>query len=594
MKRRLLLLLVSISMILSSAFIAFADSTLPVSNYITATVTVDGQQIDSSDYETFLSEDGRVMYPLRLISEGLGTEITWVPTKESAFLSNYNGEIWVNPFTKVVTVNGVEKKLSDSIELKKSRIYVDSQFISLILGARLEIDNDTKAIGLHKPSAGLESIELTTQEESIKNAIATYLTSLELHRNFSGQVLVAKDNKVLLDRSYGYSDYENHIKAFNSTTFAIGSVTKQFTAAAIIQLAEDNKLSYDDKVSKYFSNVPFADEITIHQLLTHTSGLYNYTIQLADFIAIDQSEWNFDKIMDLIKDKPLDFEPGTNWNYSNTGYLILGEIVEKLSGQTLEKYLQDNIFTPVGMKNTGVAYGLEEKIVEANGYSGSMEVILDTADSILLNVAYGAGYLHSTAEDLYQWNNALLAGEIISAKSLERMLGKSPDMELLVPYGYAIMFNTGEYGEEIFHGGNTIGFTSENAIFTDENAQIIILTNKGYADLSSIKYSIASMLKGNIVPPVEELTFITVSEEQLNKYVGTYEIKDVLVIDIFVEDGKLMLQGEGQQAIALDPLSETKYESSSFGIAIEFDNKDTPNGFILYQAGIQFNAEKIN
>lgn len=593
MKRRLMLILVLISMIFSSTFIAFADSTQTVSSYIPAAVTVDGQQLDSADYTTFINDDGSIMYPLRLISEGLGTEITWEATKESALLTNYNGEIWVNPFEKVATVNGVEKKLNESIALKNSRIYVDTKFISQILGARLEIDKDTLAISLIKPSAGLESLELTTEEENIQRAIASYLTSLELHRNFSGQVLVAKDDKILLDRSYGYSDYENQIKAFNSTTFAIGSVTKQFTAAAVIQLAEDNKLSYEDKVSKHLSNVPFADQITIHQLLTHTSGLYNYTNQLSDFLDIDEAEWHFERIMELIQDKPLDFEPGTNWNYSNTGYLILGEIVEKLSGQTLDKYLQDNIFTPAGMKNTGVAYRMDEKIVEANGYSGSMEVMLDTVDRILLNVAYGAGYLHSTAEDLYRWNTALLAGEIISAESLERMFGKASDMALLVPYGYALMFDTGVYGEEIFHGGNTIGFTSENAIFTDENAQIIILTNKGYADLNSIKYNIASMIKGNIVPPVEELTYITVSEEQLNKYIGTYEIKDMLVIDIFVENGKLMLQGEGQPAIALDPVSEIFYESTSFGIAIEYDSKDTPSGFMLYQAGMQFRAEKI-
>ena len=593
MKRRLLLLVVSISLILFSTFTTFAASTQSVDSYLTAAIAVDGEQIDAANYEIYIREDGRVMYPLRAISEGLGATVTWEQSKESALLTNYNGEIWINPNTKLVTVNGIEKKLNDNIELKKSRIYVDAQFISLILGARLEINQETKAISLHKPEANQESLELSTSEENIKNAIVKYLTSLELHRNFSGQILVAKDNKILLDRSYGYSDYENHIKTFNSTTFAIGSVTKQFTAAAIVQLAEDKKLSYDDKVSKYFSEVPFADQITIHQLLTHTSGLYNYTMMLPEFFNIDKEEWTFEKIISLIKDQPLDFEPGTGWNYSNTGYLILGEIVEKLSGQTLENYLQDNIFTPVGMKNTGVAYSPDEKIVEANGYTGNIEVILDPVDSVLLNVAYGAGYLHSTVQDLHKWNKALLAGEVVSTEGLERMLGKAPGMELLVPYGYGLMLGNGEYGAEIFHGGNTIGFTSENAIFATENAQIIILTNKGYADLTSIKYNIASMLKGNVVAPVEELKYMTIAEEQLNKYTGTYEIKDMLVIDIFVEDGKLMLQGQGQIAIELAPLSETKYESLSFGIGIEFDSKDTPSEFMLYQAGMQFKAEKI-
>lgn len=595
MKKRSLLLFLSIYLIIFSTVTTFADSAKldTAATYVNASIVVDGELIDLADYEIHIGEDGSVMYPLRLTSESLGTEVTWEPSKKSAILRNHNGEIMVNPSTKVVTVNGIDKKLSYNIELKKSKIYVASEFISQILGARFEIDKDTKAISLHKQPVNLENLELSTSEENIKNALVSYLTSLELHRNFSGQILVAKDNKILLDRSYGYSDYENQIKAFNSTTFAIGSVTKQFTAAAIIQLAEDNKISYDDKVSKYFREVPFGDQITIHQLLTHTSGLYNYTVLVPELLNMDISEFTFDKIISLIQDKPLDFEPGKGWNYSNTGYLVLGKIVEEVSGKTLENYLQDNIFTPVGMENTGVAFKLDEKVVEANGYSGSMDVILDTVDRVLLNMSYGAGFLHSTAEDLYKWNTALMAGDVVSTESLDRMFGKSPDMQLIAPYAYALMFRSGEYGQEIFHGGNTIGFTSENAIFTDENAQIIILTNKGYVDLTSIKYNIASILKGKIVTPLEEITYKTVPEEQLNKYMGAYEIKDILVIDIFVKDGKLMLQGEGQPAIELEAVSETKYESSSFGIAIEFDSMDAPKEFILYQAGQQLRAAKI-
>jgi len=585
----------SIYLILFSTVTTFADSiqleATPI--YKNTSIIVDGEIIDAANYEIYIDENGRVMYPLRLISESLGDEITWESSKKSALLKNYNGQIWVNPGTNVVTVNGVDKKLPYNIGLQTSRIYVPSEFISEILGARFEVDEDTKEISLHKQSLNLEDTQLSTSEENVKNALVSYLTSLELHRNFSGQILVAKDNKVLMDRSYGYSDYENRIKTFNSTTFAIGSVTKQFTAAAITQLAEENKLSYDDKISKYFSEVPFADQITIHQLLTHTSGLYNYTMMLPELFNKDISELTFENIISLIQDKSLDFEPGKGWSYSNTGYLILGEIVEKVSGKTLEDYLQDNIFDPVGMENTGVAFKLDEKIVEANGYSGSMDVVLDTVDRVLLNLSYGAGFLHSTAEDLYKWNTALHAGEVVSTESLDKMFGKSPDMELIAPYGYALMFSNGVYGEEIFHGGNTIGFTSENAVFTDENAQIIILTNKGYVDLTSIKYNIAGILKGNIVAPVEETTYIAVLEEQLNKYTGTYEIKDILVIDIFTKDGKLMLRGEDQPAIELESISETKYESSAFGIAIEFDDKDTPKEFILYQAGQQLRALNI-
>lgn len=592
MKKKLLLIFFTITLLLFSTFTTFANNLQPTGS-ISSSILVDGKPIDRSDYEFYINPDDIEMYPLRLIAESLGAEVTWEASKNSVLIKRWDREILLNPASNKVVINGVEKKISYNVEIKDSRIYVPAEFIIETIGARIVLNETTQAINLIKPADTLETIDLSDVDLKIKNTLVSYLTSLELNRNFSGQILVKNNGNILIDRSYGYSDYENHIKAFNSTTFAIGSVTKQFTAAAIVQLAENNKLSYDDKVSKYFNNVPFADQITIHQLLTHTSGLYNYTNLLPDLLGTDLSEMTFEALMSLIEDKPLDFEPGTNWSYSNTGYLILGEIVEQVSGKTLEHYLQENIFNPAGMINTGIAFRLDEKLLEANGYSGHMEVVLDSYDSVLLNIAYGAGYLASTAQDLYRWNEALLAGEIVSLESLDRMFGKSSDMNLLVPYAYGWIFNTGEYGEEISHGGNTIGFTSDNAIFTEKDAQIIILTNKGYADLLSIKSNIISILNGNVISPLDEITYITVSEEQMNKYAGAYEIKGLLKIDILVHDGKLYLQGENQPAIELAPLSETTFESSLFGIAIEFNSIDSPTEFTLNQAGQQFKAVRL-
>lgn len=596
MKKRILLLLVSISLVLFTTISSFANTSQinESSKCIGESIIVDGETTHATNYDIYINQDGIRIYPLRLIAENFGAKVSWEPSKNSALIENYNGEIWLNPATKTIVLNGVDKKLKQDIKVINSRTYVPAEFISKILGARFKFDENTKTISLEKPSPTLETLDLSDPVQKIKkDALVSYLTSLELNRNFSGQVLVVDDGNILIDRSYGYQDYENQIKAFNTTTFAIGSTTKQFTAAAIMKLAEKNKLSYDDKISKYLSDVPFGDQITIHELLTHTSGLYNYTLLVSDLLDSDVSELTYEKLIALIKDKPLDFEPGTNWSYSNTGYLVLGQIVEKVSGKTLEIYLQENIFDPIGMNDTGIAYRLEEKIVEANGYTGHMEVIQDSADRVLLNMAYGAGYLCSTAQNLYKWNVALQSGKVISKESLDRMFGKSPDMKLLVPYAYGWFINKGEYGEEISHGGNTIGFTSENAIFTEKNAQIIILTNKGYAHIASIKKDIVKILKGEVVNPIGESAYIVVSEEQMAKYVGKYEIKDLLKMDIFTKDGKLMFQAENQPAIEFDALSETEFESLSVDIKLIFDSKDTPKAFILHQAGMQYNAVKV-
>jgi len=164
MKKRLLLLFFSIYLILLSTVTTFADSiqleATPI--YKNTSIIVDGEIIDAANYEIYIDENGRVMYPLRLISESLGDEITWESSKKSALLKNYNGQIWVNPGTNVVTVNGVDKKLPYNIELQTSRIYVPSEFISEILGARFEVDEDTKEISLHKQSLNLEDTQLST------------------------------------------------------------------------------------------------------------------------------------------------------------------------------------------------------------------------------------------------------------------------------------------------------------------------------------------------------------------------------------------------------------------------------------------------
>ncbi|PKM52297.1 MAG: hypothetical protein CVV02_02725 [Firmicutes bacterium HGW-Firmicutes-7] len=685
MKKRLLILFVTIVFTASSLFTTFANSeqskTLPPN--ANSSILIDGNSIDTTDFPIYLDESSVAMYPLRLIAENLGANISWDNEKKSVLINYVNGEVVLIPSTKMVYINGVNKRINYNIENKNSSIYVPAEFIRDILTANFELNPTNQTISIQKPSKSLEALNLSDSEQLIQKKLATYLSSLELNRNFSGQILVETNGKVLIDRSYGYSDFENHVKSFNTTTFAIGSVTKQFTATAIAQLVEKNKLAFDDKVSKYLSDVPFGDKITLHQLLTHTSGLYNIT-SVSEVINLKPSEMTYTKLISLIKDQPLDFEPGTEWRYSNTGYIVLGAIIEKVSEQTLETYLEENIFKPVGMDHTGIAYRANEKLVTANGYTGYMDVVLDSFDEVLLNLAYGAGYLCSTAEDLYKWDLSLQAGKVVSPESLSKIFGKHGDTHEIGQYGYGWFSDTGAYGEEISHGGNTCGFTSLNALFPEKNAHIILLTNKGYVNLVTIKDSIINILNSNVVAPIEargsydipiselenyagsfeaentkativnnsgalmlnldgmtcrliaeskeklysrdidvelkyifntsrEITgihlrlygsnsdykktkgsnYITISETQLEKYVGTYEIKELLQFVVTIKDGKLIFKVEGQPEVEVTPLSETEFESLLYGVKIKFDNIDTPKGCTINQAGLQFNATKL-
>ncbi len=527
----------------------------------------------------------------------------------------------------------------------------------------------------------LESAELTKAEAKAKQEILTYLKSLEANRNFSGQVLVSRGGKIFVDRVYGYADYEKKIRPTTDTKFAIASVTKQFTAAAILQLMEENKLALDDKASKYLENIPHGDKVTIKQMLTHTSGLPGYNFS-PKFLEMAKADPSFQSMMDLIKDQPLDFEPGTGWKYSNTGYLILGKIVEKLSGTTLAKYFEEHIYKAAGMEKTGPAHIDKVNMLGAKGYNGFYSIREDESDDSVINCLEGDGYLSSTVEDLYRWNTALGEGKIIKPESLELMFGKQYQIGEKTYYGFGWML---EDKEEVrfYHPGNTVGFTAQNSIYTKSDGQIILLTNKGYIDLPSIDGKLKTALDGKKLSPVvakkkvkltkaqkEKLLgtyeadgvpvgiiemdgvfsvsiygvvhelwaesptklyaattemdlkvvsnkkgkitgikitangqtaefkrmakkqHLTIPAEQLQKLEGTYEIKGVLTMKVFVEDGKLMVQGEGQPPFEVKASSATEFEASEMGIRIVFDSADTPKSFTMYQAGMEFLAEK--
>ncbi len=237
---------------------------------------------------------------------------------------------------------------------------------------------------------------------------------------FMGSVLVARDGKVLLNRGYGKADLEWHIPNAPTTKFRLGSLTKQFTAASILLLAERGKLNIDEPLKKYLPDEPAAWEpITIFNLLTHTSGIPNDT-SLPGFIDASRRPTTPEQLLARLRDKPLDFPPGASWNYSNSGYHVLGYLIEKVSGETYAKFVQENIFTPLGMKNSG--YDSNAEIIErhAVGYVRGPNGVA-TAPYADISNSFSAGALYSTTGDLLRWEQALFGGKVVSPASLARM-----------------------------------------------------------------------------------------------------------------------------------------------------------------------------
>jgi CubicO group peptidase (beta-lactamase class C family) len=302
--------------------------------------------------------------------------------------------------------------------------------------------------------------------------IDAFMSQQAEENRFSGAVLVARGDEIVLSEGYGLADRENEIPNTPTTRFRIGSLTKAFTAMAIMQLQEQGKLDVDDPICDYLVDCPAAWEpITIHHLLVHSSGIFEYTndYQLRN-VTVTTSP---DQVVGVVADRPLDFEPGSAWSYSNTGYLLLGLIIEQASGQSYEAFLQENIFDPLGMVDTGYDHNRDDLAV---GYVNQFQ----TAAEIDMSVPFAAGALYSTVEDFYRWTRAVQSDQLVSRETLDALftphMVTDPDGEW--SYGYGWFMGHMHERPVVGHGGFIDGFTSDLNIFPEDGVTTVVLTNR--------------------------------------------------------------------------------------------------------------------
>jgi len=254
---------------------------------------------------------------------------------------------------------------------------------------------------------------------------------------FTGSVLVARNDEVLLSQGYGWADRDSQIPNTPQTKYRLGSITKQFTAMAILILQSRGQLNVQERICPHIPECPDSwQEITIHHLLTHMSGIPNLT-EFADFKTFKAIPTTPEQTIARFKDKPLDFQPGEQWNYSNSGYILLGYIIEQVSGQSYEMFLQQNIFDPLQMTSTG--YDHKDRSL-ATGYTG-VDSHWEKPDDIDMSLPYAAGGLYSTVEDLYRWDEALYTEQLVPHESLNLMFtayGKTAFTSLSYGYGWFV------------------------------------------------------------------------------------------------------------------------------------------------------------
>ena len=395
-------------------------------------------------------------------------------------------------------------------------------------------------------------------------------------KRFNGTVLVSKNGKIIFEKAYGYQNIQNKIEITPGTIFQIGSMTKQFTATVVLKLAEQQKLSLDDKISKYFPNIKRGDEITIKNLLTHTSGLSEIFRDPLFIKENKQIPISKEKLLSFFIDKPLYFNPGTQYAYCNSGYILLGLIIEKVSGKPYEQMVRDFILKPLKMTHSGFDFtGLISK-KKALGYikfstseSGSSKPWDSTS-------TYSAGSLYSNVNDLYLWHKGLLNNKVISKESLAKAY--TPFLE---GYGLGCWIDTIYQKRVISHGGNIEGFTSYFGRIEEDDVCVILLNNIYNREIESIGTSILAILYNK---PYHFFDEIKLSAEVLEKYVANYEINADYHIKITRIDDRLYAQINNEPKFEIVADKENSFFVREEDIRIKFRlNPDKTYKLVFYK-----------
>jgi CubicO group peptidase (beta-lactamase class C family) len=399
-------------------------------------------------------------------------------------------------------------------------------------------------------------VTLSSIAQSLEQQFDTYIGDQYTSDAPGVSILVAKDGKAIYSRGSGIANLELDIKAAPKHVFEIGSITKQFTAVAILMLEEQGKLSVEDEITKFIPDYPTQDKtITVHHLLNHTSGIKSYT-NMPSFMEFARTDMTPTVLMDRFKNEQMEFDPGTQFNYNNSGYIVLGHIIEVVSGQSYEDFIQTNIFDKVGMNNS--YYGSMTRLIpnRARGYSKT-ETGYRNADYLSLTLPYAAGSIMSTTADLLKWQNAISANTLIKKSSLEKATnGSTLDSGEEITYGYGWYTGNINGSASVEHDGGIFGYSSSGIFLPEENVYVIGLSNCDCGDVGALVSNVAAMAIGKPFPKKKDA--IDLSESQLSKWVGAYEYEGA-IRHVTLKNKQLFSQREGSISMEIYPMSATNF-----------------------------------
>lgn len=407
---------------------------------------------------------------------------------------------------------------------------------------------------------------------------------------FSGSILIAKGGRVLLSKGYGLANYELSVPNTSHTRFHLGSISKTFTAAAIMILQEQGKLSVRDLLTKFIPDYPNGDKITIHHLLTNTSGIPNVN-NFPEYVTQSRFPHTPADLVEMFKQKPLDFEPGTRgYVESNSNYNLLAYIIEKLSGKSYGEFLKETIFDPLNLSDT--RHDGNPAAVIANKASGYIPAGLTDVENVPYmdwSIKTGNGSIYSTVEDLYRWDRALYTEKILKKSSVAQMFTSD--------YGW---FNGKRLNRNVVRmNGRSPGFNAEMQRYTDDDVCIIVLANTYIPTASVMVTDLAKMAFGEkyeipklVKPPRPDA-------KTLALYAGRYQFGP----DFFVprgayriesSNGQLLIRAPGADA-TLVPQSETEFFDRPFWSMIVFvkDDQGTVTHLLWRYGGKDYRADRL-
>jgi CubicO group peptidase (beta-lactamase class C family) len=427
--------------------------------------------------------------------------------------------------------------------------------------------------------------------QNLDSRMDQIVESYASNRQFMGSVLVARGNEVLFSKGYGSANLEWEIPNTPSTKFRLGSITKQFTAASILLLEERGRLKVEDPVKKYLPDAPAAwDKITLFHVLTHTAGIPSFT-SFPDYGSLRPFATTTEKLVSRFRDNPLEFEPGERYNYSNSGYVLLGYLIERISGQSYEQFVQENIFTPLGMKDSG--YDSNSALItrRAAGYSPGPNGPVN-AGFIHMSIPHGAGALYSTTEDLLRWQQGLYGGKLLSPASLQKLTTPFKNN-----YAFGLAVQTVNGRKVIEHGGGIEGFNTMLSYYPESKVMVAVLGNLNGPTPQQIAGRLGAVAHGDAVTLQSERKEITLDVEVLRRYVGAYEMSPGTAMLITLDNNQLVSKLGNQPAVPIFPLAETRFFPKVVDAELEFSGRDAQGRathLTLHQNGRDMVAKRLD